>query len=73
MAMGSPVWYGASLIDNYLCLQIYIYGGGESQRPFLPSCQQMLFLAFWVDGVLQNSEGCEVRGRHDFLIDYLQG
>ena len=24
-------------------------------------------------GILQNSEGCEVRGRHDFLVDYFRG
>ena len=25
------------------------------------------------DEILQNSEGCEVRGRHDFLVDYFRG
>ena len=24
------------------------------------------------DGILQNSEGCEVCGRHDFFMDYFQ-
>ena len=34
----------------------------------------MPFLAFWGGGgILQNSEGCEVHGRHDFLVDYFRG
>ena len=33
----------------------------------------MPFLALWGGGILQNSEGCEVRERHDFLVDYFRG
>ena len=44
--------------------------GACSHRKILKTTiLETLFLAFG-DGILQNSEGCKVCGRHDFFMDY---
>ena len=46
--------------------------GACSHRKILKSrVLEMPFLAFW--GTNFTTEGCEVPGRHDFLVDYFRG